>query len=222
MISKIVKKLEDLKDKDIDINVFFDIFKKFSIETTDKNPNNLTINMGDKENFYICNFLSNFINKNLSVNSSCFIKNNNSYIFISDKRPFQKESLKKYIIVETYYKRAEYNITILNELETFDLLKEELKDYNLESLDELISLSIKIGNENVKKENGWGIREIIEFEGEVLKYYTDIISEIVPEKIIKENEIQEEYFPKRTKKIIEENEIDSEEEYFSKKKINRK
>uniref|UniRef100_A0A6C0AF44 Uncharacterized protein n=1 Tax=viral metagenome TaxID=1070528 RepID=A0A6C0AF44_9ZZZZ len=82
MISKIIKKLEDLKNKDIDIHIFFDIFKKFSIKTTDKNPNNLTINMGDKDDFYICNFLSNFINKNLSVSSSCFIENNNSYIFI--------------------------------------------------------------------------------------------------------------------------------------------
>uniref|UniRef100_A0A6C0AGB2 Uncharacterized protein n=1 Tax=viral metagenome TaxID=1070528 RepID=A0A6C0AGB2_9ZZZZ len=130
-----------------------------------------------------------------------------------DKKFFKKIS--SHIIVQTYYKRAEYEITILNEVETLDFfkeeLKEELKDHNLESLDELISLSIKIGNENVKKENGWGIREIIEFEGEILKYYTEIVPEIVPEKIIKENEIQEEYFPKRTKKIIE-------EEYFSKKK----
>ena len=73
-----------------------------------------------------------------------------------------------WVIVETYYKHAEYNLFIMeNDALLTEHLIEKLEEYdnrrddysNLD-LDDLIELAEYIGNERVSSQMGWGIREI--------------------------------------------------------------
>jgi len=81
-----------------------------------------------------------------------------------------------WVLVETYYKHGEYNLKIFNsDSELADYIKEELaaeddSDSDSDSedlppfesmgLEELIKVGVKLGNERVDNQSGWGIREI--------------------------------------------------------------
>lgn len=71
-----------------------------------------------------------------------------------------------FIIVETYYKHGEYKLTIINnENELHDFMNEKIIEYNEENylnldLDDKIEMVIKIGEERVRSQDGWGVREI--------------------------------------------------------------
>lgn len=72
-----------------------------------------------------------------------------------------------FIIVETYYKHGEYKLTILNnENKLHNFIDEKFTDYNIDKnycnldLDDKIERLIKIGNQRVNNQDGWGVREI--------------------------------------------------------------
>jgi hypothetical protein len=73
-----------------------------------------------------------------------------------------------FIIVETYYKHGEYKLTILNnEIKLINFIDKTLADYDIDNdvyckldLDDKINLLLDTGNERVKSQTGWGVREI--------------------------------------------------------------
>ena len=76
-----------------------------------------------------------------------------------------------WVLVETYYKHGEYNLKIFNsDAELADYIKEELTaeeddsddlpSFESMGLEELIKVGVKLGNERVDNQSGWGIREI--------------------------------------------------------------
>jgi hypothetical protein len=79
----------------------------------------------------------------------------------------------KWVIVETYYKRAEYKLTIITGInEMLEFLGEKLRDYSgsdddeedddedYSSLDDMICRVVEKGNTRVSRQWGWGVREI--------------------------------------------------------------
>jgi hypothetical protein len=84
---------------------------------------------------------------------------------------------KKWMVVETYYKHAEYSAGIIDGA---GMLKEYLLDlfsaYNMREseyedcydsddaveLQNLIDLAVFVGNQRVENQRGWGLREVTE------------------------------------------------------------
>lgn len=96
-----------------------------------------------------------------------------------------------WVVVQTYYKHAEYSLDIYRSSEELkELLQQELSSYRRNNneilnksqqmqlafytengttclgaqpdIDDLIELCVDIGNEIVDAQNGWGVREIVE------------------------------------------------------------
>jgi hypothetical protein len=78
-----------------------------------------------------------------------------------------KELQMVWAIVETYYKRAEYQLIIIrSEVELRHYLIESMIEYEIEDdvdipTPDLIELAQFHGNARVRSEMGWGIREIV-------------------------------------------------------------
>ena len=76
-------------------------------------------------------------------------------------------SEKMWVVVETYYKHGEYSLFIFKtESELREYILEELITYEYEiTLDNediecLIEIVVQVGNDRVKEQEGWGVREI--------------------------------------------------------------
>lgn len=79
----------------------------------------------------------------------------------------------KWVIVETYYKRAEYKLTIITGInEMLEFLGEKLQEYSesgedeeddeedYSNLDDMVCRVVEKGNKRVSRQGGWGVREI--------------------------------------------------------------
>ena len=109
--------------------------------------------------------------KNNSDNNS----NTNDIQHVCNNIQKTADHVRMWAVVETYYKHAEYSLTFIKtEKEMNDFLFAQLIDYKYYDrggsyegvyeldLEDLMDLVVELGNERVRRDRGWGVREITE------------------------------------------------------------